>query len=355
MNKKGALISIDILRAIAALGVFLYHQHIGTLIAKYTRIAAFTAIDEFGAKYAVPLFFLISGYCIHLSNIKYLRRQLGLPLKEYYKRRLLRIYPAYFIALLFAIAVNYFTYHTAASLTDIAVHLFSLQGFTNQYFNSINVVLWTISVEIAFYIIYPAFYYTRLKYSLNRALLLVLLVSTISIIFFSLKTNLLLNERFCVFNLWFAWCCGAYIADKNAFDPKGLKKPVPIVIYLIIIAGFIAIHVIPNNLPIIYDQLDILMWIGPVLFVISKEGWLNKHYNRATRILAGIGLSSYSLYLLHQPLIILKIFIVHNYLPAKFQLAGLVGGIFVIPLIAWFSFVYIEKPFTVRKAVGHAS
>ncbi len=351
MIKKKSLISIDILRAIAALGVFSYHQHICFLIAKYTGISGIGQIDDFGAEFAVPLFFLISGYCIHLSNLKYITEHKSLPLKEYYRRRFLRIYPPYLVALAFSISVNYFTYQNLPSLTDILVHIFVLQGFTIPYFNTINVVLWTISIEIAFYIIYPVFYYIRLKYSLNKALLFSLLISCISIGYFSTKEILPLPQHYCVFNLWFAWCSGAYLADKAAFNAADLKKSIFIALYLVIVAVFFAIHFIPNKLPIIYNQLNILIWTGPLVFITSKDGWLIKHYSLFTKLVAGIGLSSYSLYLLHEPLIALKNFLGHRFLPANLQLAGITIGIIIIPIICWYSFKYIEKPFTVRKKI----
>ena len=65
--------------------------------------------------------------------------------------------------------------------------------------------------------------------------------------------------------------------------------------------------------------------------------------------MAAIGLSSYSLYLLHGPLIALKNFLAHKYLPQQVQLPALVLGIFIIPLITWYSFKFIEKPFISRK------
>src|ERR1700743_3278168 len=166
------VIAIDILRAIAAFGVFYYHNHLGVTIAKYSGLSFFAITDSFGATYSVPLFFLISGYCIHISNLKYLKTSSPLPLKQYYIRRFLRIYPPYLIALLFALAVNYITTENYSfNVVDIIIHLFSLQGFTTTYFNTINVVLWTISIELAFYAIYPLFYFVRLRYSLNYALI----------------------------------------------------------------------------------------------------------------------------------------------------------------------------------------
>lgn len=165
MYKPQSLVSIDILRAIAALGVFYYHQHIGATLAHYSGMNWLQSTDSFGAVYAVPLFFLISGYCIHLSNIKYLKNNQALPLKEYYRRRFLRIYPPYLAAFVFSIVVIFITYPNASiGKTDLFAHIFLLQGFTVPYFNTINVVLWTISVEMAFYILYPVFYYLRSRF-----------------------------------------------------------------------------------------------------------------------------------------------------------------------------------------------
>src|SRR5471030_2356960 len=102
-NGSQKIIAIDILRCLAAMSVFYYHNHSGGTLAKYTRLSFFTYTDALVATYAVPLFFLISGYCIHVSNIKYIKAKSSLPLKEYYTRRFLRIYPPYFVALLLAL------------------------------------------------------------------------------------------------------------------------------------------------------------------------------------------------------------------------------------------------------------
>ncbi len=351
------IIAIDLLRALAALGVFTYHNHIGAFLAKYSGLSFISYTDVLGAIYAVPLFFLISGYCIHASNVKYLKANVALPLKEYYRRRFLRIYPPYLFALLFAIVINYITAADKPAGVDLLVHLFSLQGFTVPYFNTINVVLWTISIELAFYAIYPVFYFIRFRYSLNYALLFTFIITCISIGYFQISGNITISQRFCVFNLWFAWCCGAFLADKKMLGPGDLKQPVYRVFYVVILLIFVGLKFIPNGVFIISDQFTILIWTAPMMFLISKENWLRERKNLwVIKITAAIGLSSYSLYLLHEPLIALKNFLAHKYLPEKFQLFGVILGIFIIPVITWYSFKFIEKPFISRKkTIGKAA
>jgi peptidoglycan/LPS O-acetylase OafA/YrhL len=347
------IVAIDMLRALAALGVFYYHNHVGSIIAKFSGLAFFNVTDAFGAIYAVPLFFLISGYCIHASNIKYVKLNTPLPLKEYYRRRFLRIYPAYFFALLFALAVNYLILpHYKPNNYDLLIHFFSLQGFTVAYFNTINIVLWTISIELAFYVIYPLFYYVRIKHNLNYALAFTFVVSCLSITYFQIKGAISLPQHFFVFNLWFAWCCGAFLADKRMLTALDLKKPGYLFSYFIILIACIYLNSTPNNPAILTDQFNILFWTAPMLFILSKENWLRGKQNLwLVKIIAAIGLSSYSLYLLHEPLIYFKNYLAHSYLPVRFQPAGVIAGIFIIPVVAWFNYLYIEKPFISKKRV----
>ncbi|WP_454801080.1 acyltransferase family protein [Mucilaginibacter phyllosphaerae] len=347
-DKPYTFIAIDVLRAIAALGVFFYHQHLGSILAKYSGIAFIKSIDNFGATYAVPLFFLISGYCIHLSSLKYLRAGVQLPLKAYYKRRLLRIYPPYLVALLFAIAVNYFTYGHYPSLTDFITHIFVLQGFNATYFNTINVVLWTITIEIAFYLIYPLFYYIWFKNSSKFALVCTFIVSSLSTLYFSFKPSVSLPGHFFVLNFWFVWCWGAYLADKTVYKTTDTSFKL---INGIIILAFIILKVFPNSLFILSDQVNVLIWTIPLLLILSKEDWLKRHSNLIIRTIRYIGLSSYSLYLFHEPLITLKNYLAHQFLPQSLQLTGVALGIIFIPIITWYTYQYIEEPFATRKRI----
>ncbi|MBS1531842.1 MAG: acyltransferase [Bacteroidetes bacterium] len=351
--KEQSLISIDIARAIAALGVFYYHQHIGRVLADYTGwrwIYHYT--EAFGALYAVPLFFLLSGYCIHLSNIRHIRADEPLPVKKYYIRRLRRLYPPYAAALLLSLVVGRILYPQSyyPTLANTMVHLFLLQSFSLRYFFGFNLVLWTISVEAAFYLIYPVFYYLRRRFSLHTALLAVFVVSCISITYFSISGDYSLTARYFVLNLWFAWCCGAYLADKVKLNPADLGKPVYKAAYATILAAFILFKTTGlGKLMIIDYQLNILVWAAPLVLLLRAEPWLARQRNLLVRVVVMIGLSSYSLYLLHEPLIVLKNYCVNAFLPQKLQHAGVFIGIPLILVATWFSYKYIEKPFMARK------
>ena len=348
-QEKRLLISINLIRAIASLGVLFYHQHLGMLLIRYTSLNIFWVIDSFGAYYAVPLFFLVSGYCIHLSNIKHVKNNESLPLAKYYKRRLIRIYPPYIFALITTLILNYYLDkgRPFPDTNDLIIHILAFQGFFVASFNSINVVLWTISIELAFYLIYPLFYYIRLKYSLNIALLFTLIISVISISYFTLKGNNTLPQNYFVLNLWCAWCCGAYLADKKSFnDNKYSYSLYHKFIYVLITICLIILEIVNNpTFFIILYQFRILIWTVPIIFLLSKETWLKSNWNLFVRIVSSIGLSSYSLYLLHSPLINLKNYIANTYFVNNIQSSLMLIGFILIPLFTWFIYLIFEKPF----------
>ena len=96
---------LDVLRALAFLGVFTFHMTGPFLFLKITwngNWADFSAWPPvlygllpvaFGWL-GVPLFFVLSGFCIHYSTLK---RTAPFATGDFYWRRFLRIYPAYFV------------------------------------------------------------------------------------------------------------------------------------------------------------------------------------------------------------------------------------------------------------------
>src|SRR5688572_11480111 len=131
-HHSARLRSIDALRGIAALGVVLYHaieqgKHVvpNNLFEYPVRLIQF--LSSFGY-IGVFLFFVISGFCIHLQWAR--ARASGLEpdirFGPFWKRRLRRLYPPYIIAL--ACYLLLLAWHSQVSLThfffyDIGMHL----------------------------------------------------------------------------------------------------------------------------------------------------------------------------------------------------------------------------------------
>lgn len=137
--------NIDILRAIAVLSVVIHH------IFALTGFH-FPYFAEAGGYIGVQLFFIISGYLISESAIKH-------PLPDYVRHRFLRIFPAYWVAF---IGVGLLS----SSLTLPRVmdrpgsFLLSLLNLQQTYavalleLDSLHVT-WTLTVEMFWYILAP--------------------------------------------------------------------------------------------------------------------------------------------------------------------------------------------------------
>ena len=106
-------------------------------------------------------FFLISGFCIHYPNTS---GNIRPSWKTYLIRRFWRIYPAYFAALLFTAGISYLCLILWGDKTWDVSKIFRVATLTQNYppgngqFLS-NPSLWTIPLEIEFYLLYPLLFY----------------------------------------------------------------------------------------------------------------------------------------------------------------------------------------------------
>lgn len=153
--------NFDLLRLFAALQVVLHHS-ILHLDIKHDDNSLLSLIELIPG---VPIFFFISGYLISKS---YESNDL---IKEYAQNRILRIYPALIICVLLSVLFVYYSgYYKSIEFTNIEfiVWLFGQLSFYQFYtpdfmrtFGTgvLNGSLWTITVELQFYILVPVLYF----------------------------------------------------------------------------------------------------------------------------------------------------------------------------------------------------
>src|SRR5688500_16773325 len=172
-NLSPRLRSIDALRGIAALGVVLYHaiergpSALPNNLFDYP-VRALQFISSFGY-IGVFLFFVISGFCIHLQWAK--ARATGVEpdirFGPFWKRRLRRLYPPYIIALVLFLLVAYS--YGEISLThfffyDLVMHLLMLHNLDPQTCYTINGVFWTLAIEEQLYLAYFLLLFVRIRW-----------------------------------------------------------------------------------------------------------------------------------------------------------------------------------------------
>src|SRR6266404_5958740 len=154
----GRLASIDALRGAAALGIVLYHAvgvagDTGPQNLLRWPVVFIHSLTSFGYV-GVFLFFVISGFCIHLqwAKARAAGRTNEIKFGAFWKRRIRRLYPAYLIAL--------------------ALYLLMLHNLDPKTAYSINSVFWTLAIEEQLYLAYFLLLFLRTRWGWGPTLLI---------------------------------------------------------------------------------------------------------------------------------------------------------------------------------------
>ena len=158
-SQKRFIPQIDGLRFVAILSVVLFHlyaslNHDGAILN-----SGFDPVNiGILSKRGVELFFVISGFILGVPFASsYLLGAPKIDLKQYFLRRVTRLEPPYILSLLFWAAILFVV--ARQSGREILPHLLASMAYLhNLIYNSdstINVVAWSLEVEVQFYVLVP--------------------------------------------------------------------------------------------------------------------------------------------------------------------------------------------------------
>jgi peptidoglycan/LPS O-acetylase OafA/YrhL len=229
------LLTIDALRGIAALGITISHAAgnlpftLATLQNNWLSAFLYPFSGNIGRVY---LFFLISGFSIHLSWCKNKIKNgtnKNIEFIPFWKKRLIRLYPTYLIALsIYAIvelAVGKMVFNQFF-IWDFVSHLLMIHNADAQTVYSINGSFWTLAVEEQLYLAYFLFIWLRIKYGWKVVIPFALLVR---LIWFVITPTLSLWIGWKIpavessFGTWCIWILGA-LSIEYAFGVTKLPK-----------------------------------------------------------------------------------------------------------------------------------
>ena len=158
--------SLDAVRAVLAVAVLLYHLGGTIALPKYFGFDGFANTFGFGGA-RVPFFFVLSGFLLahlHAQDVGQPRR-----LWPFLRRRLLRIYPTYWLILLLVIAATLMVPALRGKVpADPAVLLQTFLLLPQEARTGgptgapLIIVAWTLHYEMAFYALLAAFVCSRL-------------------------------------------------------------------------------------------------------------------------------------------------------------------------------------------------
>lgn len=273
---------------------------------------------------------LLSGFLLYLPYAR--QAEYGTPVPgvgRFYWNRLARVVPSYLasvLVMLFCVALPGGTYRdTAARNFDILTHLtFTFTFFRETYlYTPLNVVLWTVAIELQFYLIFPL-----LAKAVRKAPVPTLcLMAGAGLLFRSVLAqrvsdlSLLLNQMPAFLDVYALGILGAILQVKLekrlSAGPAGLRYGVRGAGVLLFTAGALALSLLLRMQSTAslggHDQLRLSQWelrlplaLTLLTMMLAAAQWprpLQKLLdNRLWRFLAGI---SFNLYIWHQALSVL--------------------------------------------------
>lgn len=317
---------LDALRAIASISVVYFH--LNEVLPLNTELSIYRAVVKQGWL-GVPVFFFVSGYCIKMVVNKS-GSALG-----FWKRRFWRIFPNYYFSLsivLLVVLIRYFAvgHNDVAELPQTPFAIFATLTLMTAPATSvpgITWVYWSLTYEVVFYLLTGLTMFFNKGFREN-----VFIAITIFSWFY-----LFLDKQFFFFlNQWPSFAMGYFaylwLEDKKKVGLFGL------VVSLVSLAF---------NFPFLSDKSSFahVSALGLTFLCIL----LAKHKTiQLPTLLNKIGLSSYSLYLIHVPIGVYLFARYRNEFVLSHPFFHLCVDTLIVSILlalSWLMFKYIETPF----------
>ncbi len=295
--------------------------------------------------YAVDVFIVLSGYFIHASisalSMKYSTRDATL---KFYLQRALRIWPAYVVILIVSLVLFEVLWRLTGqtrmaelssngTLFNTLMHVSLLNGLFPTYVSSSSIPSWSLSLELQFYLLYPLLFFTKTYRS----------IALIVVAFLLAYASPYLLGNYAQPGLWAHYGLPSTLPYRLFYFLLGVAWQIETkgearvsVKLLILIASFInpfsaaAIAVVyASNLP------QACSFVTPLL----------EH-----RLMQFFGQISYSLYLIHAPVVLLVWSSLQS-LSLNFTTAGVnfvLMSVLSLPIATGLAFIiyqYIEQRF----------
>lgn len=376
---------LDYLRGLAILAVLIFHT-LGTTFGydalpwkgawrDFSGQASFLCFLPLGmiGQAGVAIFFVVSGFCIHTSF-----QQAGQDWRSFFVRRFFRIYPPYLLALIYSLLI--LAANSSVNFCDrefwlqLSTHLFLVHNFHRATLFGINASFWSLAIEAQLYLVYPVLLALVGRIGWRPAMVILagceLLIRGVDgVLQTAGATNTIAGDVSWLLassplGYWFSWALGAALADAFLnerplpflnLSPGGCLGLAfacyfarPLCGFQFLLFALATAAIAGRGLSGVWPKLKMPLFFGSLL---QRIGWW-----------------SYSIYLLHQPLLqvcshLVVWAVAAQYRPAPVAfLLTMAAWLVVIPLsILWYKTIEIpgialgrrlvEKPAVHKGAV----
>lgn len=325
---------IDGLRAFAVTSVLIFH--------------AFPSLIP-GGFVGVDVFFVISGFLISGIIFKELETK-NFSFTNFYARRVKRIFPALITMLMASYAFGWFVLFDD-DFRRLGSHIFRASLFLSNfilwreagYFDHAAETkpllhLWSLGIEEQFYIVWPVILWAFWRFKAIRLPLIALLTGC-SLVWNIYQSQLdLTHDFYSPLTRFWELSAGAWLAFHVSRRPQAHPRANLISAFAVVLL-IAAVYAIDSKkaFPGAWALMPV---IGAVLLIYAgPNAWCNRVLF-SNRWMVWIGAISYPLYLWHWPVLAFAR-ILEGATPSVFIRFGAVG---LSVLLAWTTFVWIEKP-----------
>ena len=341
---------IDGLRAIAVGAVILYHAQI-TILGHQPFKGGFIGVD---------IFFVISGYLITSIILKEFIKTGSISFKHFYQRRIRRILPVLLFVMLVSLPFAW-VYLLPNDLLDFSKSILYSLGFSsNFYFHYSGLEYggaglegnpflhtWSLSVEEQYYVLFPLALFITFKFFKKFLIHVLILGFIISLGLANWgSTNYPSASFYFLHTRIWEILAGSILAYFEII--KGGRSKIH---SFNLILPSVGLFLIGHSILFFNDKmfhpsfytLSPIIGVCLMIWFCQKNELITKILS--TKLLVGIGLISYSLYLWHYPIFVFVM---------KFNLASFnIFTKFIIAIsiifLSIFSYYFIEKPFRSKK------
>lgn len=335
--------ALNALRGLAAFMVVLFHAK--RLLAPDASLPFVLRPLERGYLW-VDLFFVLSGYVmVHVYGAWFSKSVEKQYVRMYWQNRLARIYPLHLLTLFILVGyalIRQWMQHPVQApefqYAALPTNLLLIQSWGIHTHLTWNAPAWSISSEWAMYLLFP---WLMLRSSRSPLIQFRLLITIPIIIYVLVEAMNPLHNLDATFDWGILRALAGFlfgvmlyeVHTQRVWASVWARKEAPFVVLTGLLLSF---YFAPSDVAIV------LFWPVVIWMLLYQQGWLERLLN--TKPLQYLGDISYSVYMLHYPLLILMATFLPQTAPLTYRLGAVSSFIVATLLLSALSYHLFEMP-----------